>query len=137
MLTEEVEDARLLRVAIVQPLAQRLDADAEIAHVVPLPIELAVDHDVADGGVDGEEAERGDRAKHHQRARDRALREPLAGSQRAHRSISPTTMSMEPSATIASGSEAPIAISRSSERLISEGARMWKRNGAEPPSETT
>ena len=35
------------------------------------------------------------------------------------------------------GNEVPTAISRSSDRLISDGARMWKRYGAGPPSDTT
>ena len=139
MLTDDVvEERRLVIVDVVELQLQLLGGDAEVADVVPLTIEPAVDDDVADGGVHGEEPEREDRAHDHQQHRDARRRSPAALPQRrVHRSISPTTMSTEPSATIASGSDAPMAISRSSERLISEGARIWKRNGAEPPSETT
>ena len=43
------------------------------------------------------------------------------------RSISPTTISTEPSATIASAIEPPTVISRKTLRLMSDGGRMWKR----------
>ena len=43
------------------------------------------------------------------------------------RSISPTTISIEPRTTMASASVPPTVISLSAERLIKDGGRMWKR----------
>src|SRR4029079_3625089 len=56
---------------------------------------------------------------------------------RRHRSSPPTLMSMLPSVTIASAIVLPTVISRSTLRLISEGARTCQRYGAGPPSLTT
>ena len=54
---------------------------------------------------------------------------PVAGCQEiAHqRSISPTTMSIDPSTTIASATVPPTVISLSALRLMNDGGRMWKR----------
>jgi hypothetical protein len=62
---------------------------------------------------------------------------PVIGDDRqqaAHRSTSPTLMSMLPSVTIASAIVCPIVISGSTLRLISEGDRTCQRYGAGSPS---
>ena len=53
---------------------------------------------------------------------------PVAGDEELHqRSISPTTISIDPRTTMASATVPPTVISRSAERLINEGGRIWKR----------
>ena len=84
------------------------DADAEVAEVVPVSVEGPGDDQHADGTTSGGEHQQ------HDGERDGAAgAHAHADANRiecgAHRSISPTTMSVEPSVTIASGSDVPTA----------------------------
>ena len=141
---------------VIEFEAQPVHSEAQVADVVPLTVEPAVEDQEADRPIGRQEAqakdrsdELDDRRQAHRPLEQRAVLEDLlrhrgGGAVRverrvgafAHRSISPTTMSIEPSVTTASGSAAPTASSRNSERLINDGARMWKRYGAGEPSET-
>ena len=64
---DAIEERRLLRVEHVELHAQLPDGQTEVADVVPLAIEASVDHDVADGSIDGEEPEREDGAADQER----------------------------------------------------------------------